>query len=92
MSVNFGAFPGTDVATVAVVGQAGIVAGSLVDAWLVSETTADHSEDEHAMLQNYVTVTVARSTIVAGTGFTITAMCDDKSRMFGLLRLNWTWV
>lgn len=89
--VDFGAFPGTDVATVAVTGQAGITTGSRVDAWLIADNTAEHSEDEHAMLKNVVEVTVARSTIVAGTGFTIRATCNDKSKMYGRLNVDWAW-
>jgi isochorismate hydrolase len=89
--VDFGAFPGTDVATVAVTGQASILAGSRVDAWLVGDATTDHSEDEHLMLKQEIDVVVARSSIVAGTGFTITAVCNDKSRMWGKFNVDWAW-
>lgn len=66
-TLNFGSFPGASDASVAVTGQAGIVAGSLVEAWLRPEATADHSADEH-MLE---TLKVFAGNIVAGTGFTI---------------------
>lgn len=89
--VDFGAFPGTDVATVAVTGQSALLAGSRVDAWLVADVTAEHSEDEHSMLKDVVEVTVARSSMVAGTGFTIRATCNDKSRMWGRLNVDWAW-
>lgn len=68
-TVDFGAFPGSSHATVAVTGQAGIVAGSIVQAWLYPVATADHSADEH-MLE---TIKVFASNIVAGTGFTVSA-------------------
>jgi hypothetical protein len=68
-TVNFGAFPGSSHATVAVTGQTGIVAGSIVNAWIRPVATADHSADEH-MLE---TIKVHASDIVAGTGFTINA-------------------
>ena len=68
-TVNFGAFPGSSDASVAVTGQAGIVAGSVVQAWIRPVATADHSADEH-MLE---TIKVHAHTIVAGTGFTISA-------------------
>jgi hypothetical protein len=66
-TLDFGAFPGQSDASVAVTGQAGIVAGSLVEAWIRPEATADHSADEH-MLE---TLKVFAGNIVAGTGFTI---------------------
>lgn len=68
-TVDFGAFPGSSHATVAVTGQASIVAGSVVQAWIRPVATADHSADEH-MLE---TIKVHASDIVAGTGFTINA-------------------
>jgi hypothetical protein len=66
-TVDFGAFPGASDASVAVVGQAGIVAGSVVQAWVNLAATTDHSADEH-MLEE---LTVYAGDIVAGTGFTI---------------------
>lgn len=65
--LNFGAFPGASDASVAVTGQAGIVAGSLVEAWIRPVATADHTADEH-MIE---TIKVVAGNIVAGTGFTI---------------------
>lgn len=65
--LDFGAFPGASHATVAVTGQAGIVAGSLVEAWIRPVATTDHSADEH-MLE---TLKVFAADIVAATGFTI---------------------
>jgi hypothetical protein len=90
-TIDFGAFPGKDVATVAVTGQAGIVSGSRADAWLAADATALHSEDEHVMLQGFVAVTVKRSSIVAATGFTITAAVHDSSKMWGTLACDWAW-
>lgn len=66
-SLNFGAFPGASDASVAVTGQTGISAGSLVEAWLLPAATADHTADEHLV----ETLNVMAGTIVAGTGFTI---------------------
>lgn len=68
--VNFGAFPGSSHASVAVAGQAAIVAGSLVEAWLFPAATADHSSDEHLV----ETIKVLAGDIVAGVGFTIHAL------------------
>jgi hypothetical protein len=71
-TIDFGAFPGSSHATVIVTGQAGIVAGSVVQAWIRPVATADHSADEH-MLE---TLKVHASSIVAGTGFTVNAFND----------------
>lgn len=66
-TLDFGAFPGKSDASVAVTGQAGIVAGSLVEAWIRPVATADHTADEHMA----ETLKVFAANIVAGTGFTI---------------------
>jgi VCBS repeat-containing protein len=68
-TIDFGTFPGSSHASVVVTGQTGIVAGSIVQAWIRPVATADHSADEH-MLE---TIKVHASDIVAGTGFTINA-------------------
>jgi hypothetical protein len=66
-TLDFGAFPGASDASVAVTGQAAIVAGSLVEAWLRPAASADHSADEHLI----ETIKVVAGNIVAATGFTI---------------------
>jgi hypothetical protein len=66
-TLDFGAFPGKSDASVAVTGQAAIVSGSLVEAWIRPVATADHTADEH-MLE---TLSVFAGNIVAATGFTI---------------------
>lgn len=65
--LDFGAFPGAVSASVAITGQAGILASSLVEAWVLPLDTADHSADEHMM----ETLGVFAATIVAGVGFTV---------------------
>ena len=65
--LDFGAFPGKSDASVAVTGQTGILAGSLIEAWLIPADTADHKADEHLV----ETIRVMAATIVVGTGFTI---------------------
>lgn len=69
-TIDFGAFPGASDASATVTGQAGIVAGSCVEAWIRGEASADHSSDEHLL----ETIKVLAMDIVAGTGFTIKAM------------------
>lgn len=96
-TIDFGAFPGKSDASVAVTGQAGIVAGSLVEAWIRPVATADHSADEH--LANPPRVLAGN--IVAGTGFTIYGFAEPKSdsasqfsdcpRVYGLWTVAWVW-
>jgi len=66
-TIDFGAFPGTSDASVAVTGQAAIGAASLVEAWIRPVATADHTDTEHMV----ETISVFAASIVAGTGFTI---------------------
>jgi hypothetical protein len=68
-TINFGAFPGASDASVTITGQAGIVAGSVVDAWLVALDTVDHLADEHWL----ESIRITAGNIVPGVGFTIYA-------------------
>ena len=72
--INFGAFPGASDASVAVTGQSGILAGSLVEAWIYPVATSDHSADEH----NVETIKITAGNVVAGTGFTIYAFNTNQ--------------
>jgi hypothetical protein len=69
-TIDFGAFPGKSDTSVAVTGQAAIISGSLVEAWIRPEATADHTADEHWV----ETLKVVAGNIVAATGFTIYGM------------------
>lgn len=98
--LDFGAFPGVSDASVAVTGQAGIVSGSLVEAWIRPVATADHSADEH-MVEN---IKVIAGNIVAGTGFTIYGFNttnqagyeldvpgEKGTRVYGQFTVAWVW-
>lgn len=65
--LDFGVFPGASHAKVEVTGIGGIVAGSLVEAWLRPEATPDHTADEH-MVES---IKVFAADIVPGSGFWI---------------------
>lgn len=81
-TIDFGAFPGSAYSFVAVTGQAGIVAGSLVEAWIRPVATADHTSDEHLVDPPRVIA----GDIIAGTGFTIHGFIRDlyqKTRLEG---------
>lgn len=87
--LDFGAFPGSNDTSVVVTGQAGIVALSLTEAWIVLEASADHSADEHMV----ETLKVDAGNIVVGTGFTIYAQNTSSSdtRIYGQFNVGWVW-
>ena len=93
-TVDFGAFPGKSDTSVAVTGQAAIVSGSLVGAWIRPVATADHTADEHLV----ETISIIAGNIVAATGFTIYALntnqiADPKAspRLYGQWTVAWAW-
>ena len=64
--VDFGAFPGSLHATVAITGQTNILSSSKIEVWIDTKDSADHSADEHRLEP----LQCGYSTVVAGTGFT----------------------
>lgn len=94
-TIDFGAFPGTADTSLAITGQAAIVSGSLVEAWLRPVATADHSVDEHMV----DAMNVFAANIVAGTGFTIYAFdagpatpMNEGHLRYGTWTIAWAWV
>lgn len=100
-TIDFGAFPGSMYATVAITGQGAILAGSLVEAWIRPVATADHTADEHLVDPPRVVA----GDIIAGTGFTIHGFGgEEASQTFpsteknnaamchGQWTLAWAWV
>lgn len=84
--VDFGAAPGTNIVQTVVTGQADILAGSSVDAFLMAESTTDHNAYEHII----VPLQIIASEIVPGVGFTINAISD--LRLTGKFVVRWSWV
>jgi len=84
--LDFGAFPGKSDASVDVTGQTGIVAGSIVEAWIRPVATADHTADEHLVEE----LRVVAGNIVAGTGFTIYGVSGGH-RLYGVWKVAWRW-
>lgn len=85
-TLDFGAAPGGNVATIAVTGQASIVSGSIAEAFMMGDSTVHHNADEHAL----VPLKLSCSAVVAATGFTITAVSDW--RLTGTFKVRWVWV
>lgn len=73
-TIDFGVFPGASDTSLAITGQAGIVSGSIVKAWIQPASTSDHSADEHIVEP----IRVYAGNISPGTGFTIYAVGDNR--------------
>lgn len=86
-TIDFGAFPGSNEASVTVIGQAGILTGSQVDAWIVAKATSDHTTNDHAYAGSLMGITCGAPT--AGVGFTIYARSPHK--MQGTFTVQWAW-
>jgi hypothetical protein len=86
--VDFGAFPGSDRASLAITGQAAILGTSKTEAYLdgTAAATADHSPDEHLMAD----IDVRCSALIAGTGFTVNLMTRGI-RQYGKWNVIWVW-
>lgn len=84
-TLTFGA-SGLYETSVVVTGQAGIVAGSLVEAWIRPVATANTPDE--ALFE---TLKITAGNIVAGTGFTI--YCEvEKGKAYNTYIANWVWV
>lgn len=94
-TIDFGSFPGASDTSLAITGQALIVAGSVVSAWIRPVATSDHTADEHWV----ETMDVFAGNISAGTGFTIYAKNTNQileptgkaTRIYGTWTVAWQW-
>lgn len=86
-TIDFGAFPGSANASVNVTGQASILSGSLVEAWVLPIATADHNVGEHIVDPP----NVIAGDISAGVGFTIYANTNNNIRHYGQYTVAWVW-
>jgi len=87
-TLNFGAAPGSNQASLAITGQSSIGLGSYVEAWLSSAPHADHNLDEMKLLSEKVGILA--HTVSDGVGFTITA--TTELRLTGNINVDWVWV
>lgn len=86
-TLDFGAFPGANEASVSVTGQAAIAADSFAEAWFMRDTTGDHTADDHAWAAFFAALSTGN--LVAGTGFTIRAVSTEK--LTGTFQVRWVW-
>lgn len=84
--VDFGS-GGSLYTSVAITGQASIVAGSLVEAEIRATASADHTADEHLVDPPRVIA----GDIIAGTGFTIHAFSVNELPHYGTYNVQWVW-
>lgn len=89
-TVNFGAVPGTNTASVVVTGQTGILAASsLCEAWMMADSTvsgaAGHNAEEHKL----VPIKLTCGALVDGVGFTIYA--ETEWRLTSTFQVRWVW-
>lgn len=88
--VDFGSFPGTDVATVTVTGQTSLSSSNKPIAWIdpTQGATAAHSVDEHIMAVQLIQLSC--TSLVVGTGFTIEAVALNGF-LSGQFNVSWRW-
>jgi hypothetical protein len=87
-SLNFGAAPGGNYASVNVTGQTGISTSSSIKVWVSESTTADHNGFEHLMLN--MASGISFGNVINNVGFTIYVLTE--LRLSGAFLINWEWV
>lgn len=83
VDIDFGSTPGTNVVTVTVTGQTGVLTTSNLQAWVMAEASTNHNAYEHMIVPLRLTC----GNIVAGTGFDIVAVSD--LRLTGIFKCRW---
>ena len=87
-TIDFGSFPGSNVATLTITGQTGISSTSKAEAFFMSgDTTADHTSNDH--LYAALLVSLVCGVPTPGDGFVITALCAEY--MQGTFKIRWVW-
>lgn len=87
-TIDFGAFPGANEASIAVTGQTSIGSGSKIEVFVMADDTAlGHTAADHKYLPQFASFTAGTPT--AGVGFTIYGRSVHK--MQGQWALRWVW-
>jgi hypothetical protein len=86
-TINWGAFPGANEASVTVTGQTGITGTSHAEAWYMSEVLGSKTANDHAYMATLSELSCGN--IVAGTGFTIYGRSTEKLQ--GSFTVHWVW-
>ena len=87
-TLNFGAHPGSNEASVAVTGQTSILVTSKVESWVMGEDVSpNHTASDHRYFAALAGLTCGTPT--ASTGFTIYARSEHK--LSGSWTVRWVW-
>lgn len=87
-TIDFGAHPGANEASIAVTGQAAISATSKVEAYIMGDdTSSNHTAPDHKYVGLFLALTCG--TPSAGTGFTIHGRSAEK--LTGNFAVRWVW-
>jgi hypothetical protein len=87
-TINFGAYPGSNEASVTVTGLTTISATSKAEAWVMADdTSANHTAADHKYFPVFASLTCGTPT--AGTGFTIYARSIEK--LSGAWTVRYVW-
>jgi hypothetical protein len=87
-TLNFGAHPGSNEASVAVTGLSSILGTSKVEAWIMGDdTTSDHTASDHRYVELWLNLTCGTPT--AATGFTIYGRSTEK--LTGQWAVRYVW-
>lgn len=86
-TLDFGSWPGSNEATVAVAGQADISATSPVEAFLMAEPSGSHTAADAAYAALFVALTCTTPT--DGVGFAIEARAAYT--LTGTFAVRWVW-
>ena len=88
VTIDFGAFPGSNEASIAVTGQTSILSTSKAEAYIMGDdATSDHTASDHRYLTTMIGLTCGTPTLA--TGFTIYARSTEKLQ--GTFALRWVW-
>lgn len=87
-TIDFGAYPGSNEASVAVTGQSSISATSKAEAYFMGDdTSGSHTASDHRYAGLFIGLTCG--TPIASTGFTIYGRSTEK--MQGTFQVRWVW-
>lgn len=87
-TLDFGAHPGDNEASVAVTGLTSITGTSKAEAWIMADdSTSDHSASDHRYVELWLNLTCG--TPSAGTGFTIYGRSSEK--LTGQWAVRYVW-
>jgi hypothetical protein len=86
-TLDFGAMPGANEASVVVTGISTIGGSAKVEAFLMRSTSASHSANDHSYAALLTGLTCGD--VVAGTGFTIYARSTEK--LTGQFTVQFVW-